>query len=137
MADTVDCLTRSAIMRCIKSRDTSPEMAVRRALHASGLRFRLHRQDLPGTPDLVLPRHRIAVFVHGCFWHWHGCRRCRMPQSNRAYWSAKIARNVARDQAASEALRQLGWRVLVVWECELQRGIEACMRAAEGKTLVC
>jgi DNA mismatch endonuclease, patch repair protein len=112
---------RSAVMRRVKSKNTAPELALRRLVHARGGRFRLHRTDLPGKPDLVLPRRRIAVFLHGCFWHGHDCPRGgRVPQANREYWLGKVARNRARD---AEHLRQLtdqGWRAEVVWECELK-----------------
>ena len=112
-------------MRQVKSVNTKPEMVMRRALHAAGFRFRLHRRDLPGSPDLVFPRFRAVVFVNGCFWHWHGCKRSRMPASNREYWEMKIARNVERDRQTLAQLDALGWEVHVIWECELQRGIEA------------
>jgi DNA mismatch endonuclease (patch repair protein) len=106
-------------MRSIKKRDTRPELLVRRALHAAGLRFRLHRPDLPGSPDIVLPGRRLALLVHGCFWHQHpGCRLCRQPRGNTEYWLPKLARNVARDARARSELEALGWRVLIVWECE-------------------
>jgi DNA mismatch endonuclease, patch repair protein len=107
-------------MAAIKAKDTAPEMAVRRALHAMGYRFRLHRRDLPGRPDVVLPRHRVVILVHGCFWHQHpdpACPLRRSPKANTGYWGPKLARNVARDASNEEALRALGWRVLVVWEC--------------------
>lgn len=111
---------RHRIMASIRKRDTRPEIAIRRALHARGLRFRLHGKDLPGTPDLVLPGRRLAVLVHGCFWHQHpGCKLARKPSANTDYWSPKLARNVERDAKAQEALMRLGWRVLVVWECEV------------------
>ena len=107
-------------MARIRAADTRPEMVVRRIVHALGYRFRLHRRDLPGTPDLVLPKHRAVVFVHGCFWHQHACRRGRKsPASNRAYWGPKLARNVERDATARMALERMGWRVLTVWECEV------------------
>jgi len=119
MTDVFDPEKRSAVMRAVKSRDTAPELAVRRAAHALGLRFRLGRNDLPGKPDLVFPSRRVALFVHGCFWHGHDCARgARMPQTNRAYWQAKIARNIARDLAALASLRKLGWKPAVIWECE-------------------
>lgn len=119
MTDVFDTEKRSAVMRAVKSRDTAPELKVRRAAHALGLRFRLKRDDLPGKPDLVFPARRTALFVHGCFWHGHDCPRgARVPQANRAYWTAKIARNVARDAAAQKALRKLGWKPAVIWECE-------------------
>ncbi|MDZ4760132.1 MAG: very short patch repair endonuclease [Alphaproteobacteria bacterium] len=119
MADTLTPLQRSAAMRAVKSRNTSPELRVRRAAHALGLRYRLHGKDLPGKPDLVFAARRLAVFVHGCFWHGHTCvRGARMPATNAAYWSAKIARNVARDAAATLALSGAGWRPVIIWECE-------------------
>lgn len=89
-----------------------------------GFRFRLHRRDLPGNSDIVLPRYRVAVFVHGCFWHWHGCRRSRMPATNQEYWKAKIDRNVQRDAARMGELEALGWECRVIWECELKGAIE-------------
>ncbi|MGH6918389.1 MAG: very short patch repair endonuclease [Geminicoccaceae bacterium] len=117
----IDAETRHRVMASIRKRDTRPEIAVRRALHAQGLRFRLHRNDLPGTPDVVLPGRRLAVFVHGCFWHQHpGCKWSRMPSGNTSYWGPKLARNVARDAKARQQLEALGWNVLVVWECDAQ-----------------
>jgi DNA mismatch endonuclease (patch repair protein) len=119
MTDVFDPAKRSAVMRAVKSRDTAPELKVRRAAHALGLRFRLGRTDLPGKPDLVFPSRRVALFVHGCFWHGHDCPRgARVPQANRAYWIAKINRNVLRDEASVQALRRLGWRPAIIWECE-------------------
>jgi DNA mismatch endonuclease (patch repair protein) len=110
---------RSAMMARIGQRNTAPEIAVRRALHRLGLRFRLHRRDLPGTPDIVLPARRLALLVHGCFWHrHHGCRLAYTPKSRPKFWNAKFERNVTRDQEVRQALTDLGWRVLVVWECE-------------------
>lgn len=115
-------------MAGIKGRDTKPELAVRRIAHKLGLRFRLHRKDLPGRPDLVFPRRRLAVFVHGCFWHRHdGCRYAYTPKSRVAFWTKKFAENVARDRRNEEALRDLGWRVLVIWEC-ITRNEEAVRR---------
>lgn len=119
MADVFTPSERSAVMRAVKSSNTTPEIAVRRAAHGLGLRFRLNRSDLPGKPDLVFPARRIALFVHGCFWHGHGCARgARMPATNRDYWLAKIARNMARDKASLAALKKLGWSAHVIWECE-------------------
>jgi DNA mismatch endonuclease (patch repair protein) len=119
----VDRLTpeaRSAQMRRIRKRDTGPEVRVRRAAHALGYRFRLHRRDLPGTPDIVFPASRKVILVHGCFWHQHcGCRLARLPKSRPDYWLPKLKRNQERDASAVEALRALGWAVLVVWECEV------------------
>ena len=112
-------LTRSEIMARVRSKNTTPEMAVRRTLHAAGLRFRLHRADLPGRPDIVLPGRRAVVFVHGCFWHSHpGCKRARIPATRREYWVPKLLRNVERDRTAAAALQRAGWRVFITWECE-------------------
>ena len=123
MTDVFTPEKRSSVMRKVKSRDTSPEMKVRRRLLDMGLRYRLHRKDLPGAPDIVMPGRRLALFVHGCFWHGHDCARgARVPKQNRDYWTAKIGRNRERDQRAQEALRALGWRPVVVWECELKDG---------------
>jgi len=112
---------RSAVMRRVKGRDTAPELAVRRALRAAGIGYRLGGAGLPGRPDLVMKGRRTVVFVHGCFWHGHDCRRgARAPKANAAYWSVKIARNRARDAAAEARLREGGWRVVTVWECGLR-----------------
>jgi DNA mismatch endonuclease, patch repair protein len=106
-------------MSRIRGKDTTPELKVRSALHRAGLRFRLHRSDLPGTPDIVLPRHRTVVFVHGCFWHRHnGCKYAYTPKSRAEFWHEKFERTVERDREAVKALRELGWQVLTVWECE-------------------
>jgi DNA mismatch endonuclease, patch repair protein len=111
---------RSRIMRAIKSRDTSPELAVRSLAHRLGYRFRVCRRDLPGSPDLVFPRLRKVIFVNGCFWHSHDCGEgVRVPLQNRPYWKQKLRRTKERDEAACEALRALGWKVTVFWECEL------------------
>ena len=110
---------RSRIMRAVKDRDTKPEMIVRRMIHGMGYRYRLHRRDLPGKPDLVFPSRRKVVFVHGCFWHGHDCKRGnRQPATNRDYWIPKLQRNRARDKENLARLRQLGWKSTVVWECE-------------------
>lgn len=131
MTDVFNPAQRSAVMRAVKSKDTAPELAVRRAAHALGLRFRLHRADLPGKPDLVFPARRIALFVHGCFWHGHDCPRgARMPQNNRAYWQAKIARNRTRDSLSSTALRKLGWTPRTLWECETRDAAALSRRIA-------
>jgi DNA mismatch endonuclease (patch repair protein) len=111
---------RSRIMRAVKGRDTAPEMTVRRLVHRMGFRFRLHRKDLPGKPDLVFPRLHKVVFVNGCFWHGHGCARGgRVPSQNREYWLAKVAKNRVRDELVNAALSRSGWQVAVFWECEL------------------
>ena len=110
---------RSELMRRVRGKDTTPERAVRRVAHALGYRFRLHRRDLPGTPDLVFPRLRRAIFVHGCFWHRHeGCVRTTTPKTRAAYWREKFEQNLRRDRRNLAALRRLGWSVLVVWECQ-------------------
>ena len=120
-SDVFDEATRSAVMRRIKGRDTAPELKVRRALRALGAGYRLHRADLPGKPDIVMPGRKLAVFVHGCFWHGHDCARgSRVPKDNRDYWIGKVERNRARDATSREALAALGWRVETIWECELK-----------------
>lgn len=112
---------RSATMRAVKSRDTSPELAVRALLRGFAPGYRLHRRDVPGNPDIAYLGRRQAIFVHGCFWHGHDCARgARMPKANADYWRAKIARNRARDETHREALAALGWRALTIWECELK-----------------
>jgi DNA mismatch endonuclease, patch repair protein len=120
--DHVSPERRSEIMRRIRGKDTAPELVVRRFLHASGLRFRLHRRDLPGTPDLVLPGRRACLFIQGCF--WHGCQRCRtgsrQVKSNAAYWTRKVARNKERDAATRSVLEAAGWLVIELWECEVR-----------------
>ena len=119
MGDRLTPAQRSAQMRRIRKKDTKPELLVRRITHALGYRFRLHRSDLPGSPDLVFPSQRKLVFVHGCFWHQHpGCRLNRQPKSRTDYWGPKLARNVERDRLVLQELEQLGWKVLVLWECE-------------------
>jgi len=108
-------------MQAVRSKDTGPELQIRRWLHAHGYRFRLHRKDLPGSPDLVFPGRGKIIFIHGCFWHGHDCRRGqRTPKTNTAYWSAKIIRNRERDTAATASLEAAGWRVLTIWECGLR-----------------
>lgn len=118
MTDIVVPAQRSSMMASIKSKNTGPEIAVRKALFNAGFRFRLHRKDLPGNPDIVLPGRRVAIFVHGCFWHSHfGCKNFRLPTSREEFWGRKLGETVARDGAAKEKLQDSGWRVLVVWEC--------------------
>jgi DNA mismatch endonuclease, patch repair protein len=116
-----DPALRSRTMRAVKSANTKPELKVRRLLHSLGYRYRLHRKDLPGAPDIVLPARRKIIFIHGCFWHGHDCARgARVPVTNREYWLAKVGRNRARDERTLEALLHLGWEALVVWECSLK-----------------
>lgn len=110
---------RSRIMRAVGQKHTKPEMTVRRMLHALGYRFRVQRRELPGSPDIVLPKYKTAIFVHGCFWHRHsGCKNATTPKTRMPFWTEKFTRNVARDREKESALRVMGWQVLVVWECE-------------------
>jgi len=132
MSDTQEA--RSRIMRAVKGRDTAPEMMVRRLAHRMGYRFRVCRRDLPGCPDIVFPRLRKVIFVHGCFWHGHHCARgARVPKGNRAYWVKKVAGNRARDQKNLERLAAVGWKALVVWECATRD--EGDVRQRVGKFL--
>lgn len=120
MVDFLDKEQRSERMARIRSRDTVPELILRRALHKAGLRFRLGGAGLPGKPDIVLPRFKVAIFVHGCFWHRHqGCKVASTPKSNTEFWLEKFDRNVTRDRKVVGELEELGWKVLVAWECEL------------------
>ena len=122
MFDRLSTAERSAHMRRIRKVDTKPELAVRRTAHRLGYRFRLHRRDLPGTPDLVFPRLRKVIFVHGCFWHQHACSLgSKKPSTNTDYWLPKLARNVERDRVARKQIVDKGWKVLVVWECQTRR----------------
>lgn len=138
MTDIVDRVTRSRMMAGIRGGNTLPELAVRRHLHGRGFRFRLHVRDLPGRPDIVLPKYRAAIFVHGCFWHRHpGCRFATTPATRRAFWQAKFRENVERDHRQQRTLRSAGWRVLVIWECEVARSQcldRLCREVARGKT---
>lgn len=121
MADTLSPERRSENMRRIRSKDMKPEVAVRSVVHRHGYRFRLHAKELPGKPDIVRRPYKQAIFVHGCFWHQHADPKCldgRPPKSNTGYWLPKLARNVQRDKDAAAALRKMGWKVLVIWECE-------------------
>jgi DNA mismatch endonuclease, patch repair protein len=120
MADVLTPAQRRLNMSRIRGKDTKPELLLRRGLHALGFRFRLHRKELPGRPDLVFPARRAVIFVHGCFWHGHSCPMCKIPTTRIGIWSAKIAANRRRDEAALEKLRSVGWRALVVWECALR-----------------
>ena len=126
---------RSRIMASIRGKDTQPEMLVRRAIHGAGLRYRLHRRDLPGRPDIVLTPIKTVVFVHGCFWHHHGCRDSGWPKVRAAFWRKKIEGNVARDRRTIYFLRTAGWKVEVVWECELKgtRRIARLLRTLAGR----
>ncbi|NGO62444.1 DNA mismatch endonuclease Vsr [Rhizobium daejeonense] len=122
MMDIVDRQTRSRMMAGIRGKDTKPELALRRALHARGFRYRLHAKHVPGRPDLVFPKHHAVVFVHGCFWHRHnGCRYTSTPSTRPEFWQAKFEANVARDATVRAALLESGWRVATVWECALRK----------------
>lgn len=133
MPDRFNRQTRSRIMAAIRGKNTMPELTVRRFLHAKGLRFRIHAPGLPGRPDLVFPKYRTVVFVHGCFWHQHpNCRLARMPASNRRFWNEKLSANRLRDRRKARALRAAGWRVLTIWQCQLDE--RRLLRLAERIT---
>ena len=124
MVDNVSKKRRSEVMSLVKSKDTRPELAVRRYLHREGLRYRLHVKDLPGKPDLVFPKYKTVLFVHGCFWHGHfdpNCKLARIPKSNVAFWKDKIQSNHERDRKHRSRLERLGWQVLEVWECQISK----------------
>ena len=121
MADTFTPAERSRIMAAVKSRDTAPEMVVRRIVHSLGYRYRLHVSSLPGTPDLVFPRLGKIINVSGCFWHMHNCGNCRIPGTRRDYWIQKLAKNSRRDRRNKAALRRRGWQVMIVWECQIAK----------------
>lgn len=132
MVDRVSASQRSENMRRIKSRDTTPELVVRRLVHSMGYRYRLHRKSLPGRPDLVFGPRQKVIFVHGCFWHQHsGCGASRVPRSNAGYWSKKLSRNVNRDKMVRAALEAAGWQVLVIWEC-MTKDTLALRKALQG-----
>lgn len=120
MADVVDAATRSRMMSGIRGKNTKPELMIRKALHARGFRYRIHCKDLPGNPDLCLPKHRAVIFVHGCFWHGHGCHLFKWPRTREEFWRAKIERNQEVDARSMAALANAGWRVATVWECSLK-----------------
>ena len=120
MVDVLTPAQRQLNMSRIRGKDTKPEMTLRRGLHALGFRFRLHRKDLPGRPDLVFPSCRAVILVHGCFWHGHGCGMFKLPTTRREFWETKITNNQHRDQRNAQTLRNLGWRVMIVWECSLR-----------------
>jgi DNA mismatch endonuclease, patch repair protein len=134
MADTRTNDQRSRIMKSVGDRDTGPELTIRRLLHRLGYRYRLHRRDLPGRPDIVFPGRRKAIFVHGCFWHGHGCSKGKLPRSRPEYWTAKIKGNQDRDVRVVTLLKDAGWRTLSVWQCELKNldGIGRALRKFLG-----
>ncbi|MFF7710746.1 DNA mismatch endonuclease Vsr [Pseudomonas sp. NPDC007930] len=127
--DVVDPLTRSRMMSGIRGKNTRPELMVRRFLHAHGYRFRVHRKDLPGNPDLVFPKLKVCIFVHGCFWHRHpGCRYATNPKTRPEFWNDKFQKNVARDLTNTGSLEAAGWRVIIVWECQLKNDEQTLAR---------
>lgn len=132
MTDIVPSDVRSRMMAGIRGRDTRPEKLIRSGLHGMGFRFRLHPANVPGRPDLIMPKYRAAIFIHGCFWHGHDCPLFRMPGDNRSFWETKIAANRARDEEVSRLLCELGWRQLTIWECAIrgtgQLGLEEVLR---------
>ena len=132
LTDIVDSNTRSRIMASVKTRDTKPEISVRKALRSRGFRFRVHASDLPGTPDIVVPGYDAVVFVHGCFWHRHGCERATTPGSRAAYWRRKFSDNVRRDRRDRRRLQRLGWQTFIAWECRIDRDVERIVRALKG-----
>ena len=135
--DTVDSATRSKMMSAIRGKDTGPEMVVRRFLYGQGYRYRIHRKDLPGKPDIVIPRLKVCIFVHGCFWHRHpGCPFATTPKTRPEFWSEKFQKNVARDLANIDALEAAGWNVLIIWECQLRKGPEALSRLEQKLRLL-
>lgn len=136
MIDIVDKITRSRMMAGIQGKDTKPEQSLRRALHRLGLRYRLHVAELPGRPDILLPRHHAAIQVHGCFWHRHEhCTYCTTPASNMRFWKSKFGETIKRDKRNLEALRKLGWKVAIVWECSIKEKGEEEVAAQIGAWL--
>lgn len=122
--DSVDKRTRSRIMASVGQKSTGPELKLRKALHRLGFRYRLNDQRLPGSPDLVFPKYHAVIFVHGCFWHRHGCKYTTTPSTRKEFWIAKFKANIERDQRNINELKKLGWRVLIVWECEIKNDLE-------------
>lgn len=136
MVDVVDPATRSRMMSGIRGKNTAPELLTRKFLHSHGFRFRLHVKDLPGKPDIVLPKYRTVIFVHGCFWHQHpGCKDAVMPKSNAKFWTEKLEGNARRDARNISELAKLGWQCLVVWECEVDsnKGKKQLIRKLRGR----
>jgi DNA mismatch endonuclease (patch repair protein) len=123
-------------MSKVKSKNTKPELQVRSWLHKRGFRFRLHRKDLPGIPDIILPKYKTAIFVHGCFWHQHpGCKKATIPRTNHKFWKQKLERNVERDNEHDDQLKRQGWKVITVWECDVKKDIEQIMKLVECQIL--
>lgn len=133
MADNVGRARRSWVMSRVRGRNTAPELYVRSELHKAGFRFRVNVASMPGSPDIVLPKYRTVILVHGCFWHWHGCARSRMPVTNRRYWREKIKRNVDRDKVVFATLKDLGWQVRLIWECEIRAAVPQLLKVLRRK----
>lgn len=128
--DKLSPTVRSRVMSAVHGKNTAPEIMVRRTLHALGFRFRLHRKDLPGKPDIVLPKYRTCIFVHGCFWHHHeGCIKSKMPKTNAEFWQNKIQANVMRDKSNQDDLAKLGWQALIVWECDIKKDVNSVVKS--------
>lgn len=128
MTDVYSKEKRSRVMSGVRGKNTKPEKRVRSALHRSGYRFRLHRTDLPGKPDIVLPLYNTVIFVNGCFWHQHpGCRKATIPQNNRPFWKKKLTRTVERDKQNRKDLQRLGWNIIIIWECEIRASFDMTM----------
>lgn len=132
MADFMSPAARSRVMSSIRGRNTRPELGVRRRVWSEGFRYRLHVKKLPGTPDLVLAKYRLAIFVHGCFWHQHGCSKAKRPSSNQEYWDRKLDGNVARDDRDRVQLEKQGWTVVTIWECTLESDSESLLERLKG-----
>lgn len=128
MTDVHSKLVRRKNMKAVRAKNTKPELLVRKLLHSAGYRYRLHVKNLPGTPDIVLPKYKVVIFVHGCFWHMHDCELFRLPSTRTEWWRKKLSENRLRGEAAEDFLRELGWRVVVIWECSLkgQAKLEPC-----------
>lgn len=133
MIDKFSTIDRTRIMRSVGPKNTEPEMRVRRALHRAGFRYSLHKKTLPGKPDILLPKYKSAVFVHGCFWHGHACTRGKRPATNIAFWNKKIDRNIERDGTDQDALRQMGWSVFVLWGCTLDQDTYRLIRSLAAR----
>jgi DNA mismatch endonuclease (patch repair protein) len=132
MVDIFSKEKRSQIMRRIQGKNTRPEMIVRSLLHKNGYRFRLHRKELPGEPDIILPRYKVAIFIHGCYWHRHSCRKGKsLPTTNCDFWNAKFQRTILRDKENKRELKRLGWKVITLWECQLanEKGVLSTLSA--------
>jgi DNA mismatch endonuclease (patch repair protein) len=127
---------RSEVMSKVRSKDTKPELQVRSWLHKRGFRYRLHRKDLPGCPDIVLPKYETVIFVHGCFWHQHpACKKATIPKKNHKFWKQKLKRNVERDSEHVDQLEEKGWKVITVWECAVKKDVEQIMETIESRVL--